>query len=174
MRKTLILLALLVSFSAFAQWTTPFGAKIEWQKPFAPIDWNFFVCSDDKDEDDEDFQLNLVQYGAYKDGKMLNVYTPKGTDKGECYVYQPDKNYLFHLNTLDGDFMYIANTSADNLQLNMSMKMGKDGAKHDYDGWIKILYLGNARDASGDMHIYLFTVDNLGTYRILEPVEMED
>ncbi len=166
MKHLLTLIISLIAMTASAQWNDTMGNYITWMEAEAPFGWNLFTVEEANEGDDS--ELLLVQYGAWKDGQMLNAFYPNGSIEGQCYIYQPDNNLLFHLKTHDGDVMYFVEPSADNLTLNYRERITSAG-RTPTQGWIKIAYVGTGKGQAGDALVYFLTIDNLGTYRILTP-----
>lgn len=173
MKKFLFTLIVLFSLSSQAQSTLPDGKQVQWIPAETPIDWEMFSYADNGE--DEDFKLKLIQYGGYSNGNCLNSFTPSGDNEDEFYVYFPSDNLLAHQGTLDGSFGYTATPSEDGLTLNLTNQRNllKKTIDKNYQGWIKLLYFGTNKEGDGT-HVYLFTLDNNNTYRILEAVEVTD
>lgn len=168
-----ILLMVLASVGVHAQWTAPNGTEIKWLPAESSVDWETFTFHNDGEEDD--YKLVLVQYGLYNDGNCVNQFTPSADNEDEFYVYFPSDNLLAHQGTLDGSFGYTTSQSPDGLTLTLTNQrdLTRKTADKSYRGWIKLLYFGAVIESDG-AHVYLFTVDDKNTYRILEAVEVTD
>jgi len=108
--------------------------------------------------------FRLVAYGAYSNGVETNRYYPQGKNADEGIVLSLGECY--HLNTLDGDFVYGVKIDGEYLRIfNKRRKVGNNITTFDsqFSSWIKLIWCENR-----DNGMMLFTVDSYGTYRYFQ------
>lgn len=84
MKHLLTLIISLIAMTASAQWNDTMGNYITWMEAEAPFGWNLFTVEEANEGDDS--ELLLVQYGAWKDGQMLNAFYPNGSIEAVLHI----------------------------------------------------------------------------------------
>ena len=105
--------------------------------------------------------FELVAFGAYSNGVEINRVYPQGTNAHEGMVLVA--NQYYHVNTLDGDFVYDAKADGQYLRLSNKSRKNANGINvvdYQHSSWIKLIWCEN-----GSNGMMLFTVDSYGTYR---------
>lgn len=163
MRKLvcLIFICLTFSFSALCQeiWHTPKGNVI-WMEASSEyyISWDNYSLPT--------YQLKLMQFGAYINGECASIREAQGCNKKEYFAYNKALNSLVVCNSCDNDVKYNTQLADNGLTLLLKGKLDLKTLDFDpnYEGWIRILKTGRTdKDV-----ICVFTVDNLGIYRVFE------
>jgi len=102
--------------------------------------------------------FELVCYGLYSNGVEKNRFYPNGTNANERIALVP--NRFFHVNTLDGDFVYTAKIDGEYLYLSNRTRTDVKSEPQTGSSWIKLIWCEN-----GNNGMTLFTVDSFGIYR---------
>ena len=168
MKKIITLLFGLISLAATAQPPVKLqdGTELNWQPASETVTWTQYPFVMNNPE--KNYAWQVQQYGQYDNGRLLSTLTPDAANANERFAYLSIGSAFAHANSPDGNFTYLASV-ADQGHTMMLHSLLTESASEPYDGWIKILYWAATLDTKGEPDdIYIFTVDNKDTYRVLK------